>query len=154
MDEWIGQIDDTRRKLKRALQPSEDDSYGDVVKHIPDQTWQEERESLLQTAIKRWLVVVIGFSESTVVWQQLASEPDDVGKLTVLGDLFRGKAPATLLKRVRAVEKMCQFLGVGIFPASESKVYTFFTFERAHGAPVSRLRSYLEALAFCYHVLA
>ena len=154
MDEWIGQIDDTRRKLKRALQPSGDDSYGDVVKHIPDQTWQEERESMLQTAIKRWLVVVIGFSESTVVWQQLASEPDDVGKLTVLGDLFRGKAPATLLKRVRAVEKMCQFLGVGIFPASESKVYKFFTFERAHGAPVSRLRSYLEALALCYHVFS
>ena len=42
--------------------------------------------------------------------QQLASEPDDVGELTVLGDLFRGIAPASLLKRVWAVEEICRFL--------------------------------------------
>lgn len=154
LDEWLGQVVDCSRKLKRALPKSTDDDFIDIVKHIPEQTWQEERESLFQNAIKRWMVVVISFSETTTIWKQLAAEQDDVGKVTVLSDLFRGKAPATLLKRVRAVEKLCHFLGVGMFPASEAKTYQFFSFERSNGAPASRLKSYLEALAFCYYVFS
>ena len=53
MDEWLGQISDCSRKLKRALEPISDSGFGDVVKHVPEQTWQEERESLLQIAISR-----------------------------------------------------------------------------------------------------
>ena len=109
---------------------------------------------MLQSALKRWLVVVISFNRSATVWQQLATESEDVGKISVLSDLFRGKAPATLLKRVRAVEKLCQFLGVGCFPAEEASIYKFFQHERYAGAPPSRLRSYLEAIAFCYHVFS
>ena len=85
---------------KRALEPISDDGFGDVVKHVPEHTWQEERESLLQVAIKRWLVVVIGFRDTTTVWKQVANEKDALGKWTVLSDPFRGKAPATLLKTV------------------------------------------------------
>ena len=36
----------------------------------------------------------------------------------------------------------------------EAKTYQFFTTERSSGAPPSRLKSYLEALAFCYHVFS
>ena len=67
VEEWLGQISDCSRKLKRALEPISDDGFGDVVKHVPEHTWQEERESLLQVAIKRWLVVVIGFRDTTTV---------------------------------------------------------------------------------------
>ena len=109
LDAWMGQISECSRKLKRSMQDSLSDSYADVVRHVTDQSWQEERESLLQSALKRWLVVVISFDPATTVWVQLAAETDDVGKLTVLGDLFRGKAPTTLLKRARAVEKLCGF---------------------------------------------
>lgn len=154
LDDWMGQISECSRKLKRSIQDSSSDSYADVVKHVTDQSWQEERESLLQSALKRWLVVVISFDPTTTVWVQLAAETGDVGKLTVLGDLFRGKAPNTLLKRARAVEKLCGFFGVGAFPTSEQKIYQFFQSERAKGAPPSRLKSYLEALAFCFHVFS
>jgi len=154
LNSWMGQIDDCSRALKRSLPDRASDSYADVVKHVTEQTWQEERESLLQSALKRWLVVVISFDPATTVWMQLSAEADDVGKLTVLGDLFRGKAPATLLKRARAVEKLCGYFGIGSFPASEQKIYQFFQHERAKGAPPSRLKSYLEALAFCLHVFS
>ena len=55
----MGQISECSRKLKRSIQDSLSDSYADVVRHVTDQSWQEERESLLQSALKRWLVVVI-----------------------------------------------------------------------------------------------
>ena len=154
LDSWVGQLTECRRELKRSLPESVSDSFADVVKHVPEVTWQEERESMLQCALKRWLVVVISFSQSSTVWQQLATEIEDVGKISVLSDLFRGKAPATLLKRVRAVEKLCHFLGIGCFPADEASIYRFFQHERSTGAPPSRLKSYLEAIAFCYHVFS
>ena len=115
---------------------------------------EEQRESMLQLALKRWLVVVISSNRSATVWQQLATESEDVGKISVLSDLFRGKAPVALLKRVRAVEKLCQILVVGCFPADEASIYRFFQHERSTDALPSRLRSYLEALAFCYHVFS
>ena len=154
LDEWMEQITDCSRELKRSIHAVSSDSFADVVKHTTDRTWQEERESLLQSALKRWLMVVTSFKRSAVVWKQLASETDDVKKLMVLADIFRGKAPATLMKRVRAVEKVCNFLGPDIFPCSEEAMYNFFKSERDLGAPPSRLKSYLEALAFCLYTFS
>jgi hypothetical protein len=58
-----------------------------------------------------------------------------------------------MLKRVRPVEKMCQHFGIGAFPPTEAAVYEFFTLKRSLGAPPSRLRSFMEALNFCRHIL-
>ena len=84
----------------------------------------------------------------------MAAECDDLRKLTVLADVSRGKASGTLLKRVRAVEKICNHLEPGIFPCNEETTYRFFQFERDNGAPPSRLKSYLEALAFCLYTFS
>eukprot|EP00435_Cladocopium_sp_Y103_P039500 s3763_g10.t1 len=153
-DSWMGQLSECSRSLKRALPRSDGETYMEVVKHVTDQSWEEERESQLQMALKRWLIVVISFSQRTRIWQQLAAEQDDVAKLVVLSDLFRGRAPATLLKRVRAVEKLCSYFGIGAFPVTEAEIYSFFQVERSQGAPPSRLKSFLEALSFCHHVLS
>eukprot|EP00435_Cladocopium_sp_Y103_P035239 s580_g9.t1 len=153
LDSWMGQMSECSRSLKRALPKTDGETYLDVVKHVPDQSWEEERESQLQMALKRWLVVVLSFNRHTQVWTQIAAEQDDLAKLTVLSDLFRGRAPATLLKRVRAMEKFCNYFGQGNFPTSEVNIYRFFQVERNNGAPPSRLKSFLEALAFGFHVL-
>ena len=58
LDEWMEQITDCSRELKRSIHAVSSDSFADVVKHTTDRTWQEERESLLQSALKRWLMVV------------------------------------------------------------------------------------------------
>ena len=96
-------------------------------------------------------MVVTSFSSSCTIYQQLSVQLEDVDKLTVLADVFRGKAPATLLKRVRAVEKICDSLGPGAFPCSEAAMYQFFQHQRKGSAPPSRLKSYLEAIAFCLY---
>ena len=98
VDSWIEQIASCSRALKQSVSVTACDSYSDVVKHMTDQTWEEERESLLQIALKRWMMVVTSFQQTTVVWMHLAAEGDDLKKLTVLADVFRGKAPGTLLR--------------------------------------------------------
>ena len=151
LEAWLGQLEDSSRVLKRKAETVVCESYSDVVKHLPVREWQEERESLLQSALKRWLVTVISFSEKSLIWQQVSVEGSDVRKLAILADVFSGKAPTTLLKRVRAVEKLVSHLGVGNFPAKEPEFYKLFQAERENGAPASRLKSYLESLAFCLH---
>ena len=145
LDEWLGQMSECSRTLKRSIHDSTGETFEEVVKHVTEQTWEEERESLLQSALKRWMVVALAFKQSTLVWAQLAAQSKDVEKVMVLGDIFRGKAPATLLKRVRAVEKFCNFFGPGGFPCSEESIYRFFQRERADGAPPSRLKSFMGA---------
>ena len=144
--------DSKRARVYESLDPSL--TYADIVVHKTDQSWQEEREAVLQSALKRWLVVSTYFNAKTVIRVQLDCELTELGKLTLLADVFRGRAPATLLKRVRAIEKVCSWLGVGSFPPSEPTVYKFFSEERMHGAPPSRLKGYMEAFSFCRHVLS
>ena len=145
----------TDHKRAKRLKVSDDGfTHEDIVINKTDQTWQEERESLVQCALKRWLVVSSYFQAKTVIRTQLDGEPTELGKLTLLADVFRGRAPATLLKRVRSVEKMCSAFGMGNFPPDEPAVYKFLTAERNSGAPPSRLKGCLEALSFCRHVLS
>ena len=141
------------KKARRLKAPGDGLTHEDIVINKTDQTWQEERESLVQSALKRWLVVSSYFQAKTVIRIQLDSEPMELGKLTLLADVFRGRAPATLLKRVRSVEKMCSAFGMNGFPPDEPTVYQFFNSERSSGAPPSRLKGYLEALSFCKFVL-
>eukprot|EP00435_Cladocopium_sp_Y103_P017720 s5862_g4.t1 len=110
LDSWLGQIDECRRSLKRSLPRDCSEHYMGAVRHVTDQSWEEERESQLQMALKRWLVVVISFNNTTLVWRQLAEEQDDLAKMVVLSDLFRGRAPGTLLKRAKGPGETVQSL--------------------------------------------
>eukprot|EP00435_Cladocopium_sp_Y103_P065682 s14_g27.t1 len=130
LDSWMGQITECSRSLKRSLPKDDSEICLAAVRHVTDQSWEEERESQLQMALKRWLIVVISFNKDTLVWRQLADEQDDVAKMVVLSDLFRGKAPATLLKRARALQKFCSHFGIGAFPVGEVELYRFFQLER------------------------
>lgn len=137
------------RKASDSLQ-----SYSDVVVHKSDVSWQEERESLMQNALKRWLVTASYFHPNTLIRIQLDSALQEIDKLTLLADVFRGRAPATLHKRVRSVEKMCAHFGVGHFPPGEHVLYEFIKDQRAAGATSSKLKGFMEALSFCRFVLS
>eukprot|EP00435_Cladocopium_sp_Y103_P044661 s357_g12.t1 len=149
-----GSLEDLSRKPKAPRLSCTGLTYEDVVSHKPDQTWQEERESLLQSALKRWLVVISYFNARTVIRIQLDCSADEVEQLQLLADVFRGRAPSTILKRVRSAEKLCLHFGIGEFPPSEEKLYEFFAFERGRGAPASRLKGFMECLMFCRHILS
>lgn len=147
-------IEDTEQRLKFRRTIKDGSTYADIVVHKTDMTWQEERESVLQGALKRWLVVCSYSHAKTLIRSQLDATTEELQKLTVLADVFRGRAPATLLKRVRALEKLCHHFGVGGFPPSEQSIYDFFNLERNKGAPPSRLKGFMEAINFCHHVLS
>ena len=151
LEAWLGHLEDSSRVLKRKAETVVCESYSDVVKHLPVREWQEERESLLQAALKRWLVPVISFFEKTLIWQQISVEGSDVRKLAILADVFSGKAPTTLLKRVRAVGNWRPILEWEISQPKEPEIYKLFQSEWENGAPESRLKSYLESIAFCLH---
>lgn len=95
LDEWVEQIADCSRELKRLIPVISSNSFADVVKHTTYQKWREECESLLHSALKRWILVVTSFQHSAVVWKQLASETSDVKKIVVLADNFSAKMPAS-----------------------------------------------------------
>ena len=103
LESRVEQLAECQREMKRSMPESVSDSCADVARHTPGVKWQEESESTWQSALKRWLVVVFSFDRGATVWRQLAAESEAVGKILVPSDLFGGKAPATLLKRVKAV---------------------------------------------------
>ena len=121
-------------------------THADIVVHKTDQSWREERESILQNALKRGLVVCTHFNAKSVIRVKLDCALGELDKLNLLADVFRVRAPATLLKRVRAVEKMCNFFGIGSFPPAEAEMYNFCVSERKLGAPPSRLQSFMEEM--------
>ena len=84
-----------------------------MVQNFPIEDWQE-RESLLQSALKRWLFTVISFPadpQSTTNFSGMRR----CKKLAVIADVFSGTAASTWLKKGRAVEGMIFHLGVGLF---------------------------------------
>ena len=44
MDSWTEQIASYSRALKQSVSVTASDSYSDVVEHMTDQIWEEERE--------------------------------------------------------------------------------------------------------------
>ena len=69
-----------------------------MVQNFPIEDWQE-RESLLQSALKRWLFTFISFTadpQSTTNFSGMRRYK----KLAVIADVFSGTAASTLLQGV------------------------------------------------------
>lgn len=122
----MGKPAECRSEPGRPLPECGNGRFADLVKYLLEITWQGECELLLQCAIKRRPMVVIPFRQSSTVLQHLATQSKDVGKVSVLDGMFRDQAPATLLKHVGEVGKLCHFLGMGFFPTDVSGTYKFF----------------------------
>lgn len=73
----------------------------------------------------------------------------------MLSDIFSGKSPSTLRKRALAIMKMCDHADlVDVkFPWRESDMYAFICHEQHCGAPVSRIKGYMQTVTFCRFVL-
>eukprot|EP00438_Fugacium_kawagutii_P023003 Skav205111 [mRNA] locus=scaffold1864:7135:8145:+ [translate_table: standard] len=125
------------------------------VQLVEDVTWQESRESLLQKSLKHWAVIVEGWDPSVAFVDTLLGCDSINSQLILLGDVFRNKAPSTLIKRANSIKKLCTYLGeLGLyFPCSESMLYTFLCELRDSGFPASRAKGVLEAVAFVRHTM-
>lgn len=131
-------------------------SFLQHIKDVPERSWQEERESLWETAIRRWVALVDQWHVGeSVLLQSLHNRSTFTDKAQILVDVFYNKAPQTLLKRANSLNSLCGALrtvGSG-FPCSEEAFYNFLKTEPNKQAPPSRLKAYFEAVVFARHVL-
>ena len=131
-------------------------NFMDVVSFKPDVPWKDQREADLQRGIKLWIAVTSRWSN----WSSLSvkrSEMRDEGEVFMMfAHVFAGRAPVTVRKRGAAILKICDYLeenNLEQFPMKELTFYRFLCFEESVGAPASRLKGMMQAIAFCRHVL-
>ena len=132
--------------------------FATFMDHVRDTTvmnWKDQRDAEWQTAIYRWHSMLCRWSSSVKIVEQLLDCQGFTAQAQLLVDVFHHKAPATIMKRCRSMSRITNFfIDHGReFPCDESQCYEFLCIERANGAPPSRIKSFLEALMFCRHVL-
>ena len=126
------------------------------VRDVPERTWQEEREALWETAIRRWVSLIDSWTtDSCELVRVIHSGSSFREKAQILVDVFYNKSPQTLMKRANSLSRITNYLvSCGcVFPCSESQCYDFFKRESASGAPAPRLKAIFEAMVFARHVL-
>ena len=131
-------------------------SFLKVVRDVPEKSWQEERDAMWETAIRRWVALSDSWTaEGILLVQALQVKESFTEKAQILVDVFFNKAPQTLMKRVNSMSKVCGQLathGIG-FPCAETEFYEFLKDEASRGAPASRLKAFYEAVVFSRHTL-
>ena len=153
-------LDDTDFESQKKLRMVKDTSssaplFKNCVKSADDISWQEQREAHLQRALKHWLVLVMDWQDSVDFVQCVAGCDSVNSQLIMLGDVFRGKAPSTLSKRANSMKILGQQLDyIGLkFPCSEPTLYGILCELRRQGAPASRSKGILEAIAFVRYTM-
>ena len=126
------------------------------IKDVPEKSWQEEREALWETAIRRWVALLDSWdADNSAVAKTLQDLQTFSEKAQILVDIFFNKAPQTLMKRVNSLLRVTERLHVqGVkFPCSEEQFYRFLKSEAQSSCAASRLKSFFEAVVFARHVL-
>ena len=123
------------------------------IRDVPIRTWQEEREAVWETAVRRWVVLLDQWDAGdNHLLLTLQGKTTFVEKAQILVDVFFNKAPQTLMKRVNSLVKLCSTLrSMEVsFPCTEDQFYSFLKNEIHLKAPASRL---FEAIVFSRYVL-
>ena len=126
------------------------------IKDITEKSWQEEREALWETAIRRWVALIDSWrADGNQLLVAVQGQLTFKGKAQIMVDVFFNKAPQTLIKRINSASKLCGALTEqgSSFPCSETEFYEFLKFESQRGAPSARLKAFFEAIVFIRHVL-
>ena len=129
--------------------------FQSCVKSTDDVAWQEKRESQLQKALKHWLIVIESWNMHIEFVTCLRGCESTNAQLIMLGDVFKGKAPSTLAKRANSMKllgKMLEEIGQS-FPCDEPTLYNVLCTLRQQGAPPSRGKGILEAVAFVRYTM-
>ena len=124
------------------------ESYKDVVTFRPDIAWKDQRDADIQSSMKFWNCLIDRWGDDCNVKRLFQQADSPVAALEMLGDFFARKSPVTLKKRGLAIARLCDYLEAhfGVFPCTENEFYSFLCAERRNGAPVSRLKGYLQAV--------
>lgn len=135
------------KRLKHA-------TYMDVVAKCSIKSWQEQRDSTWETAIRRWHSSIMSWSGDDAIIGLIQGKSDFKAQCQIVVDVLYNKAPSTLLKRCNSIGRLVNDLhkqGLN-FPCTEEELYGHLTRQREAGAPPSRLKSLLEAITFVRHI--
>jgi hypothetical protein len=129
---------DVHRKDKRARVANR--TFSKVIAADHDETWQESRQEQLEAGVHK-MVDLVGSWTQCETADILNSSSSFDAKEQVMSDILAGRAPATIAKRGRSLEKVTMgVMEMGhSFPCSERAFYEFLCRERSKGAPCSRL---------------
>jgi hypothetical protein len=131
-------------------------NFMDVVSFKPDVPWPEQRDADLQLGIMLWTGVTSKWSDRCSLMEKVADMRNEAEVFNMFAHVFSGRAPVTVRKRGTAILRVCNYLeseSLEIFPMKEITFYRFLCHEQLQGAPASRLQGYIQAIAFCRHVL-
>ena len=130
-------------------------SWQQIVKSSIEESWTEMRDAQFQTALRRWLDVIMQLPDTCLVVVQLKQLKDVSSQLRMMRDLFVKKAPQTLLKRCHSFLRFVQYLKDAgeTFPGTENGLYAFLCNLRESGAPTSNMQSIMQSLNFAQHVI-
>ena len=94
---------------KRRKAVHEDVSYSRVVKSRAAVDWKQQRSAQLEIGLQTWLELVLKWGPC-VLTSQTEACTNRCDQLEVIGDILKGKAPSTILKRARALVLLQDFL--------------------------------------------
>ena len=145
---------DQRGSLKRSRMHS--CNFMDVVSFKPDVPWPEQRDADLQRGILLWTGVTSKWDDRCSLVVKVSDMRNEAEVFNMFAHVFSGRAPVTIRKRGTAILRVCNYLesnSLELFPMKEITFYRFLCHEQLQGAPASRLQGYMQAIAFCRHVL-
>ena len=148
--------------------PSEQDKETDLLvrdesKVRKTSSWMRQTESkqwevVLDEDRKRslaaWVLLVLDNPRASVAGMLIHQEDQD-GQLSVLADIFRAKATATLRARASALLAYMRWgraehgRTFTLFPVKEVVVYEYLCFLRDTRSPPTKAERFVQALAFC-----
>ena len=131
------------------------------IRRAPDVDFTEQRKLNLEIAIQRWwrfLKIDLSCSEIGRVVRREAPVADmDAYAQEVLSAVFSNKSPATLLKRVGALEAYVKWgadnLFAGVLPLREVHGWQYLSHLSMSQAAPTKSSTFLEACRFCHHLL-
>ena len=125
-----------------------------VIAEVDEMTWLEQLAKR-EKALKRWFDILKGNQEGYSFILQFKALNGVSRKLKMLSDNLATRSPLTLVKRVNPLHRYCSFLEERhiLFPGTEQDLYEYMCVQKDNGAPKSRLKSLVESLRFCQHVV-
>ena len=127
-----------------------------VISAVEDQHWKEKRELEFRDSLELWVGLIHSWKNPGDIVTELQSCEDLNQSCAMLNDLFKGKAPATLRKRARALMYLAAWLEdqQSDMPCTEPEFYKYLVWLRDEcNAPPSRRQAALEGVRFARFVL-
>ena len=147
LEDVAGRGSESNKRLKHA-------TYMDVVSNCSVQTWREQRDSMWETAVRRWHSCIMSWDGDDAIIGLVKNKEDFKAQCQIVVDVLHNKAPATLLKRCNSISRLVNDLHKHgrVFPCSEEDLYDHLCRQRDEAVPSSRLKSLLEAVTFVRHM--